>query len=162
MLNRTLIAWRLSSTRGTEDGLATNTLEFLNHHIRPSTSKFYGYRWRVFVNWCYNNQLDLKIYWPKKVLKFLVDHSHLSDQYLNVIRSAISSVYNKLYPQWLVIYQHPLILKYFKTKRKLNNRVPELHDIEARNLRLLIDLIKTLQQKTLLLLGVATIRQLPK
>ncbi|RCH93262.1 hypothetical protein CU097_011484 [Rhizopus azygosporus] len=33
-----------------EDGIATDTQNFLNQQIRPSMSKLYGYGWRVFVN----------------------------------------------------------------------------------------------------------------
>ncbi|CEI88724.1 hypothetical protein RMCBS344292_03102 [Rhizopus microsporus] len=36
--------------RREEDGIATDTQNFLNQQIRPSMSKLYGYGWRVFVN----------------------------------------------------------------------------------------------------------------
>ncbi|CEG80480.1 hypothetical protein RMATCC62417_14812 [Rhizopus microsporus] len=121
-----------------EDRIVADTQSFLNQQIRPSTN--------------IRTKDDAKA--PNRT-------QHLADQYLSIIRSAISSVYNVLYPQQLTVSQHPLILEFFKAKRKSSIHVPELYELETWNLQVLIDfitewgiiedlLVKTLQQKTLL------------
>ncbi|KAG0736015.1 hypothetical protein G6F57_014919 [Rhizopus arrhizus] len=63
--------------------------------------------------------------------------------------------------------QQPLITEFLKAKRKLTVKVPEQHEQEIWDIQILIDRVKTwgendqlslqlLQQKTLILLGIAT------
>ncbi|KAG1135627.1 hypothetical protein G6F38_012652 [Rhizopus arrhizus] len=151
----------------TEEGLPEEATQYLNQSIRKTTSKTYDYGWRIWKNWCKRHNHEPTRYDPKAALQFLVDHREFSTQYLNVLRSSIVSVHNIIHPNQPPLSQYPLIQNFFRAKRKTDTKIPKPHEDEIWNVQSLIELVKTwgptsqlsissLQQKTIILLGIAT------
>ena len=105
-------------------------------------------------------------YNPPLVVEYLVSLSSLSLQHLNVVRSAIASVYQVVHAQEPSLGNHALVQQFFKarkrTRSKLPNRNQEIFDIDLKlvlveNWGATKDLpLDKLQKKTLVLLTIAT------
>jgi hypothetical protein len=63
--------------------------------IRKSTNDAYNRHWKNWAIWCFseNPRRDPTEYYPSLVLKYLVSLQNYSSQHLNVVRSALASVF---------------------------------------------------------------------
>ncbi|KAG1440292.1 hypothetical protein G6F56_011983 [Rhizopus delemar] len=153
-----------------KQGVSKNAAKFLLKDTRSKTNKAYNKGWRRWSDWCQHNQpsLNPEEYQVQYVLEFLMDNNQYSYQTLNGLRSAITSVFKVLHPYQPTLADQQLIANFFKAKRRTETRIPSVSQLKTWDLTLINNFIRktmsesqnltltTLQQKTILLVGMAT------
>ncbi|CEP12215.1 hypothetical protein, partial, partial [Parasitella parasitica] len=114
-----------------DDGLDEGLIDHLEQAIRPSTARNYNNIWSKYESWCDNESVDPTAYDIKQILKFLQAHHHLAPSTLNIYRSAIGSVINKLHPTRKPIREDPDVVVFFRSKRQKTTTIPSLQQLET-------------------------------
>ena len=98
----------------------------LTQSTRKSTSDNYNIHWKNWVVWCLsrNPKKGPLHYDPLLVVEYLVSLSSLSLQHLNVVRSAIASVYRVVHAQEPSLGNDVLIQQFFKARKRTRNKLP--------------------------------------
>ncbi|KAG1451636.1 hypothetical protein G6F56_008034 [Rhizopus delemar] len=126
-------------------GLNLETSQFLAKATRASTHKAYNNGWNRWATWCSEQtpRINLEEYNTKNILEYLMQHNHLSYQYLNGLRSAIASVFKHIHPTQPAIASQPEIVTFFKAKRDSEIRIPQWHQLETWDINILIVYIRS-------------------
>ena len=144
------------------------TSKFLAQAICKSTNDAYNRHWKNWANWCFseNPKRNPTEYDPHLVLRYLVSIQTYSSQHLNVVRSALASVFRIIHSNMPDIAEQRLIQQFFQARKRIKNKLPniseEIFDINPL-LQMVNDwgntenlLLDRLQRKTLVLLAIAT------
>jgi hypothetical protein len=65
-------------------------------------------------------------YDPSLVLKYLVSLQNYSSQHLNMVRSALASVFRIIHSSKFDIAEHRLIQQFFQARKRTKNKLPNI------------------------------------
>ena len=100
-------------------GLSTEVVETILNSRAPSTRKLYAFKWKIFILWCREHQLDPVNCPVASVLEFLQNRfsDGLSPSTLKVYVAAISAFHTPLGVGTLGT--HPLIIRFLRGARRM-------------------------------------------
>jgi hypothetical protein len=119
------------------NGISDSVVKFLKESNRPSTRKNYDQAWARWSAWCESqsspyNPTECS---PEHVVEYLTYKKTLSYSSLNIIRSAVASVYRVIHSHRPPIDSNQLVIQYFEARRmkeeKLPNSTQEIYDVKV-------------------------------
>ena len=144
------------------------TSKFLAQAIRKSTNDAYNRHWKNWANWCFseNPKRNPTEYDPHLVLRYLVSIQTYSSQHLNVVRSALASVFRIIHSNKPDIAEQRLIQQFFQARKRIKNKLPNISE-EIFDINPLLQMVNDwgstenlsldqLQRNILVLLAIAT------
>ncbi|CEJ01330.1 hypothetical protein RMCBS344292_15362 [Rhizopus microsporus] len=134
-----MVSDRMAITRAFQanKGIGDSIIEFLKESNRPSTRKNYDQTWARWSAWCksQNPQYNPTEYSPEHLVEYLTYKKTPSYSSLNIIRSAIASVYRVIHLHRPPIASDQLVIQYFEARRrkeeKLPNSTQEIYDVKV-------------------------------
>jgi hypothetical protein len=108
-----------------DQGLDSQDLEFLSHHVADSTASGYGFAFQKFRDFCVNREIDPLSCSPASVVKFLrsIYEAGASYSTVNFYRSAVSKLH--LGVSGIPMGQHPLVSRAVKSVFRLRPPLPK-------------------------------------
>ncbi|XDV34775.1 hypothetical protein PO909_004902, partial [Leuciscus waleckii] len=103
----------------TNSGLSTEVVEIILNSRAPSTRKLYAFKWKFFISWCKERQLDPVNCPVASVLEFLQNRlsDGLSPSTLKVYVAVISAFHAPL--RVGTLGTHPLIIRFLRGARRM-------------------------------------------
>ncbi|KAI8142008.1 hypothetical protein BJV82DRAFT_579930 [Fennellomyces sp. T-0311] len=124
----------------TRQGLTEEEQDFLNKSVAKSTTEMYNGYWKKWAEWCLK---QVPPYDPlnkddKQVVQFLMTRKHQKQRTLNLIRSALASVFQYVATDGVPLAEQPLTKQFFQAKRKTEFSLPRMLD-EIWDTQLVVD-----------------------